>query len=51
MTSTTSSQRRRLLLAGIVLTLLLAFVFTLGSLDTPFGRQHVTAAIRWAAGE
>ncbi len=23
----------------------------LRSLDTPFGRQHVTAAIRWAAGE
>jgi two-component system, NtrC family, nitrogen regulation sensor histidine kinase NtrY len=36
MTSTTSSQRTRLLLAGIILTLLLAAVFTLGSLDTPF---------------
>jgi two-component system, NtrC family, nitrogen regulation sensor histidine kinase NtrY len=36
MTSTTSSQRRRLVLAGVVLTLLLAAVFTLGSLDTPF---------------
>ena len=35
MTSTTSSQRRRLVLAGVVLTLLLAAVFTLGSLDTP----------------
>ena len=30
------SQRRRLLLAGVILTLLLAAVFTLGSLDTPF---------------
>jgi PAS domain S-box-containing protein len=36
MTSTSSSQRNRLLLAGVVLTLLLAAVFTLGSLDTPF---------------
>ncbi len=36
MTSTTSSQRKRLVLAGVVLTLLLAAVFTLGSLDTPF---------------
>src|SRR5215469_14369708 len=36
MTSTSSSQRRRLVLAGIILTLLLAAVFTLGSLDTPF---------------
>jgi two-component system nitrogen regulation sensor histidine kinase NtrY len=36
MTSTTSSQRRRLVFAGVVLTLLLAVVFTLGSLDTPF---------------
>lgn len=36
MTSTSSSQRRRLILAGIVLTLLFAAVFTLGSLDTPF---------------
>src|SRR5215475_621273 len=36
MTSTTSSQRNRLVLAGIVLTLLLAAAFTLGSLDTPF---------------
>src|SRR5438477_8612770 len=36
MTNTTSSQRRRLLLAGVVLTLLFAAVFTLGSLDTPF---------------
>jgi hypothetical protein len=23
----------------------------LRSLDTPFGQQHITAAIRWAAGE
>jgi len=36
MTSTTSTQRRRLTLAGVILTLLLAAVFTLGSLDTPF---------------
>src|SRR5215831_13141824 len=36
MTSTTSSQRTRLVLAGVVLTLLLSAVFTLGSLDTPF---------------
>jgi two-component system, NtrC family, nitrogen regulation sensor histidine kinase NtrY len=36
MTSTSASQRRRLVLAGIILTLLLAAVFTLGSLDTPF---------------
>src|SRR5258707_11127623 len=36
MTSTTSSQRRRLVLVGMVLTLVLAAVFTLGSLDTPF---------------
>ncbi len=36
MTSTTSSQRNRLVLAGVILTLLLAAVFTLGSLDTPF---------------
>jgi two-component system, NtrC family, nitrogen regulation sensor histidine kinase NtrY len=36
MTSTTSSQRKMLVLAGVVLTLLLAAVFTLGSLDTPF---------------
>jgi two-component system, NtrC family, nitrogen regulation sensor histidine kinase NtrY len=36
MTSTSSTQRTRLLLAGIILTLLLAAVFTLGSLDTPF---------------
>jgi PAS domain S-box-containing protein len=36
MTSTSPSQRHRLLLAGIVLTLLLAAVFTLGSLDSPF---------------
>src|SRR5215467_10526634 len=36
MTSTTSSQRQRLVVAGIVLTLLLAAVFTLGSLDAPF---------------
>jgi PAS domain S-box-containing protein len=36
MTSTTSSQRNRLALAGVILTLLLAAVFTLGSLDTPF---------------
>src|SRR5260221_8622476 len=36
MTSTTSSQRRRLVFAGVVLTLLLAAVFTMGSFDTPF---------------
>src|SRR5215468_12778364 len=36
MTSTTSQQRFRLILGGIVLTLLLAAVFTLGSLDAPF---------------
>src|SRR5215472_368618 len=36
MTSTTSSQRNRLVLAGVILTLLLSAVFTLGSLDTPF---------------
>ncbi|HET8964987.1 MAG TPA: ATP-binding protein [Candidatus Acidoferrum sp.] len=36
MTSTSSTQRTRLLFAGIILTLLLAAVFTLGSLDTPF---------------
>jgi two-component system, NtrC family, nitrogen regulation sensor histidine kinase NtrY len=36
MTATTSTQRTRLVLAGIILTLLLAAVFTLGSLDTPF---------------
>src|SRR5262249_24473296 len=36
MTSTTSRQRVRLILGGIVLTLLLAAVFTLGSLDAPF---------------
>lgn len=36
MTSTTSRQRIRLILGGIVLTLLLAAVFTLGSLDAPF---------------
>src|SRR5262245_33610546 len=36
MTSTTSKQRNRLVLAGVILTLLLAAVFTLGSLDTPF---------------
>jgi len=36
MTSTSSKKRFRLLLAGVILTLLLAAVFTLGSLDTPF---------------
>lgn len=36
MTSTTRSQRTRLLIGGIFLTLLLAAVFTLGSLDAPF---------------
>jgi PAS domain S-box-containing protein len=36
MTSTTPSQRRQLILAGVVLTLLLAAVFTLGSLNPPF---------------
>src|SRR5882672_5431881 len=36
MTSTSSTQRNRLVIAGVVLTLLLAAVFTLGSLDTPF---------------
>ncbi len=40
MTSTTSSQRRRLLLAGVALTLLFAAVFTLGSLDTPFDPRN-----------
>ena len=40
MTSTTPSQRRRLILAGVVLTLLLAAVFTLGSLNTPFEPQN-----------
>ncbi len=36
MTSTTSRQRLRLIVGGIILTLLLAAVFTLGSLDAPF---------------
>ena len=36
MTSTTSRQRTRLIIGGIFLTLLLAAVFTLGSLDAPF---------------
>ncbi len=36
MTSTTPRQRTRLILGGVVLTLLLAAVFTLGSLDAPF---------------
>src|SRR5258706_8331095 len=36
MTSTTSRQRPRLIIGGIFLTLLLAAVFTLGSLDAPF---------------
>src|SRR5579859_6716181 len=36
MTSTTPRQRTRLILGGIFLTLLLAAVFTLGSLDAPF---------------
>jgi len=36
MTSTSSTQRNRLVIAGVVLTLLLAAVFTLGSLDAPF---------------
>jgi two-component system, NtrC family, nitrogen regulation sensor histidine kinase NtrY len=36
MTSTTPRQRFRLILGGIILTLLLAAVFTLGSLDAPF---------------
>src|SRR5215470_9283885 len=36
MTSTTPSERFRLILGGVVLTLLLAAVFTLGSLDAPF---------------
>ncbi|HEY6127551.1 MAG TPA: ATP-binding protein [Candidatus Acidoferrum sp.] len=40
MTSTTPSQRRQLLLAGVVLTFLLAAVFTLGSLDTPFDPRN-----------
>ena len=40
MTSTSSSQRRRLVFAGVVLTLLLAAVFTLGSLDTPFDPRN-----------
>jgi two-component system, NtrC family, nitrogen regulation sensor histidine kinase NtrY len=36
MTSTTPRQRFRLILGGIIVTLLLAGVFTLGSLDAPF---------------
>ena len=36
MTSTTPRQRTRLIIGGIFLTLLLAAVFTLGSLDAPF---------------
>src|SRR5256885_6261752 len=36
MTSTTPRQRIRLIIGGIFLTLLLAAVFTLGSLDAPF---------------
>ena len=36
MTSTTSQQRFRLILGGVIVTLLLAAVFTLGSLDAPF---------------
>jgi len=36
MTSTTPRQRLQLIVGGIVLTLLLAAVFTLGSLDAPF---------------
>jgi PAS domain S-box-containing protein len=40
MTSTTPSQRRQLLIAGVVLTFLLAAVFTLGSLDTPFDPRN-----------
>ncbi len=36
MTSTTARQRNRLIIGGIFLTLLLAAVFTLGSLDAPF---------------
>src|SRR5690349_7059668 len=36
MTSTTSRQRTRLIVGGVFLTLLLAAVFTLGSLDAPF---------------
>jgi two-component system nitrogen regulation sensor histidine kinase NtrY len=36
MTSTTPRQRMRLIIGGIFLTLLLAAVFTLGSLDAPF---------------
>jgi two-component system nitrogen regulation sensor histidine kinase NtrY len=36
MTSTTPKQRLRLIIGGIVVTLLLAAVFTLGSLDAPF---------------
>src|SRR5882672_4071373 len=36
MTSTTARQRTRLIIGGIFLTLLLAAVFTLGSLDAPF---------------
>jgi len=40
MTSTTPSQRRQLLIAGVILTFLLAAVFTLGSLDTPFDPRN-----------
>ena len=36
MTSTAPSQRLRLVIGGVILTLLLAAVFTLGSLDVPF---------------
>jgi len=36
MTSTTPRQRLQLIVGGVVLTLLLAAVFTLGSLDAPF---------------
>ena len=45
MTATSSSQRRRLLFAGIILTLLLAAVFTLGSLDTPFEPRNWTEVL------
>ena len=40
MTSTTPSQRRQLVIAGVILTFLLAAVFTLGSLDTPFDPRN-----------
>src|SRR5262249_11776630 len=45
MTSTTRRQRLRLTIGGIVLTLLLAAVFTLGSLDTPLEFSNLRAIL------